>query len=198
MSTLILIGATFDADIMIPGLGLQGQVPDKKSGGWVGASQGYSLRVVGDRLEVWAPPGTAQSTAGKAELDANGIDPSAAVAMVSIPLSRCILRYAGAADARELGTEAPSEAMKRPPEPKPAPPIAKQPVSATPVKQPPKAAAPTPRGPTPTPRRPPGARAPSKETGIVRDLSDEEAEAIGSSKRGVPLAIERGAGSVEE
>lgn len=204
MTSLLLISAKFDADYFIPGLGLTGQVPDKKSGGFVGAAAGYSLRVVGDRLEVWCPPGTTPTPAAKAELEANGIDPAKALAMVSIPLSRCVLQYAGLTStvSEDCGESngavrvcAPSERLLKAQAAPPAPPPA--PAAAAP-----KSAAPTPRGPSPTPmaRRPPGARGPSKPTNIVRDLSDEEAEAHVKGRGHVPLAIEKGTavGEMEE
>lgn len=215
---MILIGVKFEGgDVHVPGLGGVDQLPDKQSG-WTGKLEGYSMRIVGDRLEVWCPPIETQPAIVMAELKANGIEPGEALSMVSVPLHRCSLRYVSdAGPAEKVATEcqAPTSALRNPPkvaEPKPAPvdfaslskepagtgkpfvrPAAPANANAQPKEQP------TPRGPVaPTPRKPPGARGPSKETGIVRDLSAEEAEAVVSGRSSVPLAVEHGSGSVEE
>lgn len=213
---MILIGVKFEgADVNIPGLGNIDQLPDKASG-WTGKLEGYSMRVVGERLEIWCPAGIAQTDNAKAELTANGIDHGEALSMVSISLHRCTLRYVGITNAAytDLGETgsgggllcAPSQALRKPkpPEVKAQPPAntnapaAKAPPQAV-VKVPAKTPQPTPRSPAPTPRKPPGARGPSKETGIVRDLSAAEIEARDADveKRAVGLAVEHVAGAAE-
>jgi hypothetical protein len=206
---LLLIGVKFDSDHQVPGLGLVSQLPDPVSG-WSGKLEGYSIRVVGERLEVWVPAGIQHTTVAQAELAANDIDPGEALQMVSVPLHRCALRWAGVAESDFWGSAcpdfyAPSEALRKPKPSAPKPlvvvananqvpqPTVKQP--DPPKKQP----QPTPRAPVaPTLRKPPGARGPSKETGIVRDLSAEEVEKATAGKLSVPLSVERGSGSMEE
>jgi hypothetical protein len=58
---LLLIGVKFDSDHQVPGLGLVSQLPDPVSG-WSGKLEGYSIRVVGERLEVWVPAGVQHTT----------------------------------------------------------------------------------------------------------------------------------------
>jgi hypothetical protein len=211
---LLLIGVKFDSDHQVPGLGLVSQLPDPVSG-WSGKLEGYSIRVVGERLEVWVPAGVQHTTVAQAELAANGIDPGEALQMVSIPLHRCALRFVATALPEEkVATEckAPSSALAAPKPPAPKPVNENAPALAANVIGPQvsagltaKAASvvaakqPTPRAPVaPTPRKPPGARGPSKETGIVRDLSAEEVEKATAGKLSVPLSVERGSGSMEE
>jgi len=220
MTRMILIGVKFEGgDVHIPGLGGVDQLPDKQSG-WTGKLEGYSMRVVGERLEVWCPAGIKQTEVAQAELTANGIEHDEALAMRSIPLSKCILSFVAtssdmtmAGDAAEL--TAPSKAYRKPkpPEPKPvnenapslpenvigqraAAALASKAASVAAAKAP----QPTPRGPVaPTPRKPPNARGPSKETGIVRDLSAQEAEArdVEVKQRSVGLAVDHVAGAAE-
>lgn len=205
---MILIAAEFDEDIHFGGqVGAVRQFPPAKSG-WVGNFDGWQMRVVGDRLHVWSPVGTPPSTAAKAELEANGIAPEEARTLVTIPLHRCVLRYAGATTAAiergdgddAGGAHAPSErwrARRNAPPPVKAPPAAPAPVTAK-APQP----QPTPRGPTPAPtaRRPLGARGPAKESTVVRDLTEKEIEEEMSvrKRRLVPLVASQGSGDIEE
>lgn len=157
---MILVQVEFDREEKLPGMKSVREFPPYNVG-FDGAYAGWTMRIVGDRLEIRTPPNAAESiplnAALKLEMDANKVD--RAVGMVSIPLHRCTLRYAGAAhDAPE--TSAPSAALVAkqaapPPPPAPKPKPAPQPEPKQPHPAPGKAA--QPHQPTPA-KRPPGAR----------------------------------------
>jgi hypothetical protein len=211
----LLLSVTFREPVSISGFASMGgasEFPPAK-GGW-SAVEGWSMRVVGDRLEIISPPGAPCPQAHKTELLARGIDEEQAVHVTSVPLAMCVLRYAGlpagVADANLVGPpSAPPQHMESPPaiEMRLEAQEAKSTragalmdavagVTPLPVAKLPDPPKPKPKGPpmpTPAPRGrvlPPGARAPSKPTGIVRDLDDSEAEKVlaGRVKRELEVA----------
>ena len=63
----ILVGAEFDPPLVVPGRKPLSEFPPKTEG-LDGSWKGWSMRVNGDRLEIWAPAGTQQTTTAQAEL----------------------------------------------------------------------------------------------------------------------------------
>lgn len=159
---MILVQVEFDIDVSPPGRKSLREFPPYNVG-FDGGYLGWTMCIVGDRLEIRSPASADDSIsmtpAMKMEMDANGVEK--VVGMVSVPLHHCTLRYAGASfDAPE--TSAPSAALVAkqaapppPPVPKPKPKPAPQPEAKQPHPGPGKAA--QPHQPTPA-KRPPGAR----------------------------------------
>lgn len=198
---MILIGATFESPIGVPGSGMVSEFPPFKTGWKDANAEGCSIRIVGDRLEIWVQAGRPLCGAAKLEMDANRIAHEAAAQMVSVPLHRCILRYAGRPE------EMPADGA-RCPAPFKAMAVIEPPPSAIgdrveiqiPATPPPPSPAAAPRpnhAPTPM-RRPPGARGPSKPSNIVRDLPEEEAAEVVKSKRVQRLQVAPGLGGEDD
>lgn len=202
---LLLMSVSFTHPVSVPGVSSTGggltEFPPKT---WA-AIEGWSMRVVGERLEIVSPPGLSASTLAKPEYVANGIDERQAVGVVTVPLHLCILRYGGVpgADiADEPHTFAPTRpkiaptvgqahldaatALATVPGSEAGPPVDFAALNKATLAPPaaPKPPDPPRRPPMPQPaaRRPPGARGPSKPTNIVRDVDDVEAEAVTASK----------------
>lgn len=195
--SLYLVGVEFDADISIPGKKPMRSFPPllPAAPGWKGDWQGWRLRVTGDRVEIWSTPGHQLGPTSSAECSANGVSADQAVSVLSIPIHRCILRYAGVGE--DLTTEAPSpklaEALRGGEVAKPTESAAPKPAQPKPAPTKPKPPAPVANAPQPL-RRPPGAR-----TFAPAPISTEiEVPGNAPTKRAVaPLEASRAVGGEE-
>lgn len=147
----ILVGVNFDGPVSLPGRAATSEFPPGHSG-WKGLD-GWSIEVVGDRLVITSEPIEEPPSLAAAEIEAHGLDRRQRHA-VSIPLSRCTLRYAAVGEVESLRAPSPKLAEKLR-DPRPPAPVGAAPATSTPAPSSPPAAAP-PANPNAPKRRPPG------------------------------------------